>query len=164
VQTTSIKRWQFEFSSSYLNNNVTVNNISTCWYQGLSLQIIIKVIMVNYLFLFLAWQPSWLEVGITGHKFGRGPSMDHSTNVWLQLAQWFLRRRLKHVQTTSIKRWQFEFSSSYRNNNVTVNNISTCWYQGLSLQLIIKVIISGGFRGGRATFFYSLIQWNELQF
>jgi hypothetical protein len=24
------------------------------------------------LFLFLAWRPSWLEVGITGHNFGRG--------------------------------------------------------------------------------------------
>jgi hypothetical protein len=36
-----------------------------------------------------------LEVGITGHNFGRGPSKDHSTKVWLQLAQWFLRRRLK---------------------------------------------------------------------
>jgi hypothetical protein len=35
-------------------------------------------------FLFLAWRPSWLEVGITGHKFGRGPSKDHSTKVWLQ--------------------------------------------------------------------------------
>ena len=45
------------------------------------------------LFLFLAWWPSWLEVGITGHNFGRGPSKDHSTKVWLQLAQWFLRRR-----------------------------------------------------------------------
>jgi hypothetical protein len=44
-------------------------------------------------FLFLAWWPSWLEVGITGHIFGRGPSKDHSTKVWLQLAQWFLRRR-----------------------------------------------------------------------
>jgi hypothetical protein len=38
---------------------------------------------------------SWLEVGITGHNFGRGPPKDHSTKVWLQLAQWFLRRRLK---------------------------------------------------------------------
>ena len=46
-------------------------------------------------FLFLAWRPSWLEVGIIGHIFGRGPSKDHSTKVWLQLAQWFLRRRLK---------------------------------------------------------------------
>jgi hypothetical protein len=46
-------------------------------------------------FLFLAWRPSWLEVGITGHNFGRGPSKDYSTNIWLQLAQWFLRRRLK---------------------------------------------------------------------
>ena len=44
-------------------------------------------------FLFLAWWPSWLEVGNTGHNFGRGPSKDHSTKVWLQLAQWFLRRR-----------------------------------------------------------------------
>jgi hypothetical protein len=44
-------------------------------------------------FLFLAWWPSWLEVGITGHKFGRGPSKDHSTKVLLQLAQWFLRIR-----------------------------------------------------------------------
>jgi hypothetical protein len=34
-----------------------------------------------------------LEVGITGHNFGRGPSKDHSTKVWLQLAQWFLWRR-----------------------------------------------------------------------
>ena len=44
-------------------------------------------------FLFLAWWPFWMEVGITGHNFGRGPSKDHSTKVLLQLAQWFLRRR-----------------------------------------------------------------------
>ena len=44
-------------------------------------------------FLFLASLPSWLEVGITGHNFGRGPSKDHSTKVLLQLAKWFLRRR-----------------------------------------------------------------------
>jgi hypothetical protein len=43
--------------------------------------------------LFLAWRPSWLKVGITGHNFGRGPCKDHSTKVWLQLVQWFLRRR-----------------------------------------------------------------------
>ena len=46
-----------------------------------------------HFFLFLAWRPSWLKVGITEHNFGRGPSKDHSTKVWLQLAQWFLRRR-----------------------------------------------------------------------
>jgi hypothetical protein len=34
-----------------------------------------------------------LEVGITGHNFGRGTSKDYSTKVWLQLAQWFLRKR-----------------------------------------------------------------------
>ena len=47
----------------------------------------------SHFFLFSAWRPSWLEVGITGHNFGRRPSKDHSTKVWLQLAQWFLRRR-----------------------------------------------------------------------
>jgi hypothetical protein len=45
-------------------------------------------------FLFLAWRPFRLEVEITGHNFGRGPCKDYSTKVWLQLAQWFLRRRL----------------------------------------------------------------------
>ena len=44
-------------------------------------------------FLFSAWRPSWLEGGITGHNCGRESSKDHSTKVWLQLAQWFLRRR-----------------------------------------------------------------------
>jgi hypothetical protein len=28
-----------------------------------------------------------------GQNFGSWPSKDHSTKVWLQLAQWFLRRR-----------------------------------------------------------------------
>jgi hypothetical protein len=45
-------------------------------------------------FSFLAWRTSWLEVGITGHIFGGGPSKDHSTKVWLQLVQWFMKRRL----------------------------------------------------------------------
>jgi hypothetical protein len=38
-------------------------------------------------FLFLAWRPSWLEVGLTVHNFGRGPSKDHFSKVWLRLAQ-----------------------------------------------------------------------------
>jgi hypothetical protein len=60
--------------------------------------------MLNYpFFLFLAWWPSWLEVGITGHNLVRGPSKDHSTKVWLQLAQWFLRRRLKCEMLTELK-------------------------------------------------------------
>ena len=52
-----------------------------------------KIFFSSTLFLFLAWRPSWVEIGITAHNFGRGPSKDHSTKVWLQLAQWFLRRR-----------------------------------------------------------------------
>ena len=55
-------------------------------------------------FLFLAWRPSWLEVGITGQNFGRGPPKDHSAKVWLQLAQWFLRRRLKCEMLTDGRR------------------------------------------------------------
>ena len=49
-----------------------------------------KKILLKYhppFFIFLAWWPSWLEIGITGHKFGRGSSKDHSTKVWLRLAQ-----------------------------------------------------------------------------
>ena len=34
-----------------------------------------------------------VKIGITGQNFGRGLSKVHSTKVWLQLAQWFLRRR-----------------------------------------------------------------------
>jgi hypothetical protein len=52
----------------------------------------------------LCWNDPWVvpfqncvrqcrPVGITGHNFGRGPSKDHSTKVWLQLVQLFLRRR-----------------------------------------------------------------------
>ena len=46
------------------------------------------------LFLFLAWWPSWLKVGITGNSFGRGPSKDHYSKVWSKLAQWILLRRI----------------------------------------------------------------------
>ena len=30
-----------------------------------------------------------------GYNSERGPSKDHSSKVWLKLAQWFQRRRLK---------------------------------------------------------------------
>jgi hypothetical protein len=44
-------------------------------------------------FSIFSLESSWLKVGITGHNFGRGLSKDNSTKVWLQLAQWFLKRR-----------------------------------------------------------------------
>jgi hypothetical protein len=56
------------------------------------------------LFLFLAWQPFWLEFGITGHNFGRGPSKDHSTKVWFKFAQWFQRSWIKCQKLTD--RWR----------------------------------------------------------
>ncbi len=47
--------------------------------------------------LFSIFSLAPILVGSRVHRthFGRGPSKDHSTKVWLQLAEWFLRRRLK---------------------------------------------------------------------
>ena len=44
-------------------------------------------------FLFLAWWPSWLEVGITGHIFGREPSNDYFIKMLFLLSKWFQKRR-----------------------------------------------------------------------
>ena len=74
-------------------------------------------------FLFLAWWPSWLEVRITGHNFGRRPSKDHSTKVLLQLAQWFLRRRFL---------WEFPIGSYVKLTSAVVAilvEVLKCWTQ-----------------------------------
>jgi hypothetical protein len=63
-------------------------------------------------FLSLARWPTWLEFGITGHIFGRGPPKDHSTKSCLQLAQWFLRRRLKCEMLTDGRRTKSDGNSS----------------------------------------------------
>jgi hypothetical protein len=94
------------------------------------------------LFLFLAWWPSWLEVGITEHKFGRGPSQDHSTKVWLQLAQWFLRRRLKCEMLTDGRqttRWANQRLPGACNRS-----------PGSKLLSITTQLHCGGHLGGRA--------------
>jgi hypothetical protein len=43
-----------------------------------------KIVLKFHLpfYLFLPWWPSWLEIWITGHSFGRGPSKDYSTKAW----------------------------------------------------------------------------------
>ena len=64
-------------------------------------------------FLFLTWWSSWLEVEITRHNFGREPPKDHSIKVWLQLAQWFLRRRLKCEMLTNGRRKKSDGNSSH---------------------------------------------------
>jgi hypothetical protein len=58
--------------------------------------------------LFSIFSLAAILVGSRDHRtlFGRGPSKDHSTKVWLQLAQWFLRRRLKCEMLTDEKWWQ----------------------------------------------------------
>jgi hypothetical protein len=53
------------------------------------------------------------EVGITGHNFERGPSKDYSTKVWLQLVQWFLRRRLKCEMLTDGRQTKSDDNSSH---------------------------------------------------
>ena len=42
-----------------------------------------------------------MEGGTVGHNFERGPPKDHSDKVWLKLAKWFLRRRLKCEKFTT---------------------------------------------------------------
>jgi hypothetical protein len=70
---------------------------------------------LNQIKINLAGLPSWLEVGITGHNFGRGTSKDHSTKVWLQLAQWFLRRRLTYIPSFSVKYFFQPIYTDYAN-------------------------------------------------
>ena len=65
------------------------------------------------IFLLLAWWPSWLEVGITRRKFGRGTPKEHSTKAWFQLVQWFLRRRLKCEMLTDGRRTKSDGNSSH---------------------------------------------------
>jgi hypothetical protein len=62
-------------------------------------------------FFFLAWWPSWLEVGFTGHKFRRGPSKDHSTKVWFKLALWLQRSWLKCEKLTDGRTFSGDNSS-----------------------------------------------------
>jgi hypothetical protein len=44
-------------------------------------------------FLFLAWWPSWLEVGVTGHIFRKAPSNDYFIKMLFLLSKWFQTRR-----------------------------------------------------------------------
>jgi hypothetical protein len=89
------------------NFNCSYMTMSSLTYsRGFSVKFFFQPIYTDYanngqlkfhppFFLFLVWRPSWLEVGITGHIFERGPSKDHSTKVWFKLAQWLQRSWLK---------------------------------------------------------------------
>ena len=54
-----------------------------------------KIFFFNFIPPFSVLSLADILVGSRDHRtnFGRGPSKDHSTKVWLQLAQWFLKRR-----------------------------------------------------------------------
>jgi hypothetical protein len=64
--------------------------------------------------LFSIFSLTAILVGSRDHRthFGRGPSKDHSTKVWLQLAQWFLKRRLKCEMLTDGRRTKSDDNSS----------------------------------------------------
>jgi hypothetical protein len=88
------------------------------------------------LFPFLPWWPSWLEVGITGHNFQGGPPKDHFTKVWLQLAQWFLRRRLKCEMLTDGPRMKSD------GNRWAKNAIYVTLLLAMQLQLKFELILT----------------------
>ena len=83
------RRWRTQFWKGITQGSFQQSLVEIGWVVSEENFFLIS----SHFFLFLAWRPSWLKVGITGHNFGRGPSKDHSTTVWLQLTQWFLRRR-----------------------------------------------------------------------
>jgi hypothetical protein len=64
-----------------------------------------------------AWQPSWMEVVVTGHNFESILPKDHPCHVCFKLADWFQKRRLlnnfpigSYVKTMSAEHrtlWQY---------------------------------------------------------
>ena len=50
-----------------------------------------RVLCQNYV---CSWQPSWMEVGVTGHNFESILPKSHPCHVCFKLANWFQRRRL----------------------------------------------------------------------
>jgi hypothetical protein len=53
-------------------------------------------------YIFLAWRSSWLEVGITGQNFGRGPSKDHSSDSPALNSRWLLLLKIDFFFQLSI--------------------------------------------------------------
>jgi UV DNA damage repair endonuclease len=62
-------------------------------------------------FLFFAWWPSWFEVGITGHIFGREPSNDYFIKMLSLLSKWFQTRRFL---------WEFPIGSYVKLSSAVV--------------------------------------------
>jgi hypothetical protein len=74
-------------------------------------------------FLFLAWWPSWLEIGITGHIFGRGPSNDYFIKMLFLLSKRFQTRRFL---------WEFPIGSYVKLSSAVVAilvGVLKCWTQ-----------------------------------
>jgi hypothetical protein len=64
---------------------------------------------VTFFFSYCLTAVSLLPVAVVGHNSQRGPSEDHSTIVWAQLAQQFQRRLFSSSQT--MVKWSFRIIS-----------------------------------------------------
>jgi hypothetical protein len=124
-------------------------------------------------FLFFAWRPSWLEVGITGHNFGRGPSKDHSIKFWFKLAQWLHRSWLKCEKLTDGR------TTDDGRSVVTIVHMTlwvrwaknlkcqrcTCNVDLISLQTWVQVVVSNYFTKKISLFvineLYCICYWKE---
>jgi hypothetical protein len=124
--------WEFPIGS-YVKLSSAVAAILVgglkCWTQfwngttkGSFQQILIEIgsvvsekIFFNFIPLFSIFSLAAILAGSRDHwkQFGRGSPKKHSTKVWLQLAQWFLRRRLKCEMLTDGRRTKSDGNSSH---------------------------------------------------
>ena len=102
---TDYANWAYFHKRSHLNLLFwnRWNKLNQTW-QGWPLLLKIEISSNGQNCSILSQNVNWLEVGINGHNCGRGPSKNHFTKVWLQLVQWFLRRRLKCEMLTDGRR------------------------------------------------------------
>jgi hypothetical protein len=80
------------------------------WASSLLLQSFFFLLYIFSILFFLLqvrfWQPSWIEVVVTGHNFESILPKDHPCHVCFKLADWFQKRRLLFI---FILFWWFYF-------------------------------------------------------
>ena len=88
-----------------------------------------RVLCYNYV---CSWQPSWMEVVVTGHNFESILPKDHPCHVCFKLADWFQRRRLlnnfaigSYVKTMSADGGHFGPRSGSLNTILEVDHLRT---------------------------------------
>jgi hypothetical protein len=103
--------------------------------------------------LFSIFSLAAILVGSRDHRtqFWKGPSKDHFTKVWLQLAQWFLRRRFlcefpigSYVKPSSAV-WAMFVEGPYCRTHFWKRTIQWLFHQNLVLieQIVSDKILMG---------------------